>query len=50
MYGLLIATGSTGYANIIRDLKKRLDATEIGSLRNIIEEIEGKHRPLTSYQ
>jgi three-Cys-motif partner protein len=50
LYGLLIATGSTGYANIIHDLKKRLDETNIVHLKNIIEEIEGKRRPLTSYQ
>jgi three-Cys-motif partner protein len=49
LYGLLIATGSTGYANIITDLKKRLDATDIVHLENIMEEIEGKRKPITSY-
>lgn len=49
LYDLLIATGSRGYANIISDLKKRLDATNIIHVKNIIEEIEGKRRPLTSY-
>jgi three-Cys-motif partner protein len=49
LYALIIATGSTGYANIVRDLKKRLDATKAAHLRNIYDEFSGKSKPLTSY-
>ena len=49
LYDLLIATGSSGYANIVRDLKRRLDATEVSLMRNIWEEFAGKSKPITSY-
>lgn len=49
LYALLIATGSGGYANIARYLKRRLDATEVSLMRNIWEEFAGKSKPITSW-
>lgn len=49
LYGLVIATGSTGYANIIRDLKKRLDPISVRDLENTYDQLTGKSKPITSY-
>jgi three-Cys-motif partner protein len=49
LYGLLLATGSSGVANIIDDLKKRLDSTRVIDLKNIYAELTGKSTTLTKY-
>lgn len=49
LYGLLIATGSGGYANIVKDLKKRLDPISVRDLESTYDQLVGKSKPLTSY-
>jgi hypothetical protein len=49
LYGLLLATGSSGVANIINDLKRRLDSTRVIDLKNIHAELIGKSTTLTKY-
>jgi three-Cys-motif partner protein len=49
LYGLLLATGSRGFANIIGDLKRRLDSTGVIHLKNIYAELTGKGKPLDTY-
>ena len=50
LYGLLLATGSTGFANIMNDLKKRLDSTRARDLENIYYELTGRSKSLNHYR
>jgi len=49
LYGLLIATGSGGYGNIVRDLKKRLDPISVRDLESTYDQLVGRSKPITSY-
>lgn len=49
LYGLIIATGSTGYANIVSDLKTRLDLISVRDLESTYDQLTGKSKPITSY-
>lgn len=49
LYGLLIATGSTGVANIITNLKERLDSCKVIEMKNVYDELLGRTKSLTSY-
>jgi three-Cys-motif partner protein len=49
LYALLIATGSTGVANIIQTLKKRLDPIRVRDIEAIHAELSGKSKPLYHY-
>ena len=49
LYGLLIATGSSGYANIVKDLKKRLDPITVRDLESTYDQLVGKSKPINSY-
>ncbi|MGD0176032.1 MAG: three-Cys-motif partner protein TcmP [Candidatus Bathyarchaeia archaeon] len=49
LYALLIATGSSGYANIVNDLKKRLDVIEVRDLKSTYDQLVGKSRSIDSY-
>jgi three-Cys-motif partner protein len=49
LYALLIATGSSGYANIVDDLKTRLDRTTVRDLRSMYDQLTGRTRPINSY-
>jgi three-Cys-motif partner protein len=50
LYGLLLATGSTGFANIMNDLKRRLDSTRSRELKNIYYELTGRSKSLDNYR
>lgn len=50
LYGLLFATGSSGFANVIEYLKSRLDMTEARHLQNIYDQLMKKIKPLSNYQ
>jgi len=50
LYGLLLATGSTGFANIMNDLKRRLDSTRARDLKNIYYELTGRSKSLNNFR
>lgn len=50
LYGLLFATGSGGFANVIESLKIRLDKTEAKHLQSIYDQLTKRIKPLSSYQ
>ena len=49
LYDLIFATGSTGMSNVIKDLKKHLDAIKTKDIRQINDVIAGPQSQLTSF-
>jgi hypothetical protein len=46
---LIFATGSTGMSNVIKDLKKHLDAIKTKDIRQINDVIAGPQSQLTNF-
>ena len=49
LYALLVATGSSGFANIIKDLKTRLDEITIKDMKSVYEQLIGRSKSIIDY-